>query len=75
MFGCPVYALQDQLQGGKAIPNWNKQAPPPQVQWPTILAGDHTSSFYELLELTPHPCDSAVMTDVSRKVLAANQVG
>jgi hypothetical protein len=35
----------------------------------------HTSSFYELLELTPHPCDSAVMTYVSRKVLAANQVG
>jgi hypothetical protein len=35
----------------------------------------HTSSFYELLELTPHPRDSAVMTYVSHKVLAANQVG
>ncbi len=25
-FSCPVYALQDQLQGGKAIPKWNKWA-------------------------------------------------
>jgi hypothetical protein len=25
-FSCPVYALQDQLQGWKAMPKWNKQA-------------------------------------------------
>ncbi len=43
---------------------------------PTTLAGAHTSSFYELLGLTPCPRDMpAVTTDVSHEVLAANQVG
>jgi hypothetical protein len=44
-------------------------------QKPTILAGACMTFFYELLELAPCPPNTAVMTDLSCKVLTANQVG
>jgi hypothetical protein len=47
-FGCPVYALKDQLQGGKAKPKWNKRA------WLRINLGPsprHASSVNLVLKL------------------------